>query len=56
MRRTCTGARQKPYRTSGSRKEVTHVNARLFQLLVVMALVAAFVAKAKWQVGFFDGH
>jgi hypothetical protein len=35
---------------------VTHVNARLFQLLVVMALVAAFVAKAKWQVGFFDGH
>jgi hypothetical protein len=34
---------------------VTLVNPRLFQLLVLLALVASFVAKAKWQVGFHDG-
>jgi hypothetical protein len=32
------------------------MNARLVQLLVLLMLLAAFVAKAKWQVGFFDGH
>jgi hypothetical protein len=35
---------------------VTHVNARLIQLLVLMTLLAAFLAKGKWPVGFFDGH
>jgi hypothetical protein len=32
------------------------VNARLVQLLFVLMMLAAFVAKAKWQIGFFDGH
>jgi hypothetical protein len=35
---------------------VTHVNARLVQLLILLTLLAAFFAKAKWQAGFFDGH
>jgi hypothetical protein len=35
---------------------VTHVNARLVQLLILLTLLAAFLAKAKWHVGFFDGH
>jgi hypothetical protein len=33
-----------------------HVNARLVQLLVVLTLLAAFMAKGGWHVGFFDGH
>jgi hypothetical protein len=32
------------------------VNARLIQLLVLLTLLAAFLAKAKPAVGFFDGH
>ena len=32
------------------------MNARLVQLLILLMLLAAFFAKAKWQVGFFDGH
>jgi hypothetical protein len=35
---------------------VTLVNARLVQLLVLLTLLAAFLAKAKVSVGFFDGH
>jgi hypothetical protein len=35
---------------------VTHVNARLVQLLVLLTLLAAFLAKGGWSAGFFDGH
>jgi hypothetical protein len=32
------------------------MNARLVQLLVLLMVLASLFAKAKWQVGFFDGH
>jgi hypothetical protein len=32
------------------------MNARQIQLLVVLTLLASFLAKAHLVVGFFDGH
>ena len=32
------------------------MNARQIQLLVLLTLLASFLAKAQWAIGFFDGH
>jgi hypothetical protein len=32
------------------------VNARQIQLLVLLTLLASFLAKAHMAIGFFDGH
>jgi hypothetical protein len=32
------------------------MNARHVQLLVLLTLLASFLAKAQWAIGFFDGH
>jgi hypothetical protein len=56
MPRISTGARQKRYKTSGSRKEVKLMTARQVQLLVLLVMLASFLGKAHGWVGFFDGH